>query len=283
MNEIKKHSEVMLPFMQDLKLEVPRLETKTAVCNLHGQYQATVLEGGTLEPCPICTAEKSNEWKRKKQEAENENWRKEKQRYIDDLNLQMYKKLNISKEFYYVTLDDYKPKTKAQEEAKKAVAEMIKTRKGKIILLGNNGAGKTMLANIVAKELKGCVYTMYEITTMIRQSYTAKAEKSELEIVQELIELPFLAIDELGRVSNTEAVQTWFSFILDKRHSLGLPTMIIGNLHFMKDCEHKGCPRCFENFFDKDVLSRFHEDTVVIVIKATDGRVEKKTMRYFSD
>jgi DNA replication protein DnaC len=283
MNEIKKHSEVMLPFMQDLKLEVPKPEMKTAICNLHGQYQATVLEDGTLEPCPICTAEKSNEWKRKKQEAENENWRREKQRFIDNENLQLYKQLNISPEFYYVTLDDYKPKTKAQEEAKKAVAEMIKTRKGKIILLGNNGAGKTMLANIVAKELKGCVYTMYEITTMIRQSYTARAEMSELQIVRKLIELPFLAIDELGRVSNTEAVQTWFSFILDKRHSLGLPTMIIGNLHFMKDCEHKGCPRCFENFFDKDVLSRFHEDTVVIVIKSSDGRVEKKTMKYFSD
>lgn len=283
MNEIKKQSDAMFSFMQDLKLEVPVIKTQMAVCPIHGQYQAKVWEDGTVEPCHVCEIEKSSEWKRKKQEQENEDWRKEKERWIDDLNLQTYKKLNISQEFYYVTLDDYKPKTKAQEQAKIAVAEMIKNRRGKIILLGSNGAGKTMLANIVAKELKGCVYTMYEIATMIRQSYTAKAEKSELEIVRELIELPFLAIDEVGRISNTEAVQNWFSFILDKRHSLGLPTMVIGNLHFKKDCEDEGCPKCFENYFDKDVLSRFHEDTVVIVIKTTDERVAKKSMRYFSD
>ena len=124
---------------------------------------------------------------------------------------------------------------------------------------------------------------MYEMATMIRQSYTPKAEKSELEIVREFINLPFLVIDEAGRVASSEAVLNWFSFILDQRHSLGLPTWINGNLHFKKDCAEKGCPRCFENYFDKDMLSRFHEDTTVINIKANDGREEKKTLKYFSD
>ncbi len=64
---------------------------------------------------------------------------------------------------------------------------------------------------------------------------------------------------------------------------MGKPTWINGNLHFKKDCTEKGCPRCFENYFDKDMLSRFHEDTTVINIKAKDGREEKKTLKYFSD
>lgn len=141
----------------------------------------------------------------------------------------------------------------------------------------------TMLASIACMALGGHIYTMYEMATMIRQSYTAKAEKSELEIVRGFINLPFLVIDEAGRVSASEAVLNWFSFILDQRHSLGLPTWINGNLHFKKDCAEKGCPRCFENYFDKDMLSRFHEDTTVINIKAKDGRTEKKSFKYFSD
>lgn len=284
--EIKDQKELMFSMLQDLKSPstAPKFRTEKRTCPIHNKiYEAKIYEDGTEEGCPVCSVEKGAELKRKRLEEQNEEWRKQKEGKDRAENVELCKKLNISPEFYFSTLEDYLPKTKAQEEAKKAVAEMIKTGKGKIILLGSNGAGKTMLASICARELKGCIYTMYEIATMIRQSYTAKAEKSEIEIVRELVELPFLAIDEVGRIANSEAVQNWFSFILDKRHSRGLPTIVIGNLHFKKDCEQGGCPRCFENYFDKDVLSRFHEDTTVIQIKAPDERREKKTMKYFSD
>ena len=69
-----------------------------------------------------------------------------------------------------------------------------------------------------------------------------------------LATIPFLCIDEVGRIKNTEAVQDWFSYILDKRHSEGLPFMLIGNLHFKKDCKDGGCPKCFENYFDNETL-----------------------------
>lgn len=284
--EIKNQKELMFSMLQDLKSPstAPKFRTEKRTCPIHNKiYEAKIYEDGTEEGCPICSAEKGAELKRKRLEEQNEEWRKQKEGKDRAENVELCKKLNISPEFYFSTLEDYKPKTKAQEEAKKAVAEMIETGKGKIILLGSNGAGKTMLASICARELKGCIYTMYEIATMIRQSYTAKAEKSEIEIVRDLVELPFLAIDEVGRIANSEAVQNWFSFILDKRHSRGLPTIVIGNLHFRKDCDQDGCPRCFENYFDKDVLSRFHEDTTVIQIKAPDERKEKKTMKYFTD
>ena len=284
--EIKNQKELMFSMLQDLKSPstAPKFRTEKRTCHIHNKiYEAKIYEDGTEESCPVCSAEKGAELKRKRLEEQNEEWRKQKEGKDRAENVELCKRLNISPEFYFATLEDYKPKTKAQEEAKKAVTEMIETGKGKIILLGSNGAGKTMLASICARELKGCIYTMYEIATMIRQSYTAKAEKSEIEIVRDLVELPFLTIDEVGRIANSEAVQNWFSFILDKRHSRGLPTIVIGNLHFRKDCDQDGCPRCFENYFDKDVLSRFHEDTTVIQIKAPDERREKKTMKYFSD
>ena len=284
--DIKDQKNLMFDLLKDMQSPstAPKFRTEKRTCPIHNKiYEAKIYEDGTEEACPVCAEEKGAELKRKRLEEQNEEWRKQKEGRDRAESVELCKKLNISPEFYFSTLEDYLPKTKAQEEAKKAVAEMIETGKGKIILLGSNGAGKTMLASICARELKGCIYTMYEIATMIRQSYTAKAEKSEIEIVRELVELPFLAIDEVGRIANSEAVQNWFSFILEKRHSRGLPTIVIGNLHFRKDCDQEGCPRCFENYFDKDVLSRFHEDTTVIQIKAPDERREKKTMKYFSD
>lgn len=284
---MKDQKEAMFAILQNMQIpqtEELKFKTEKRTCPIHNKiYEAKIYENGTEEGCPICREEKSAELKRKRLDEQDAEWRREKAEQNKSLQIELCNKLNVSPEFYFATLDDYKPKTKAQEEAKKAVEEMIKTASGKIILLGSNGAGKTMLASITARELKGRIYTMYEIATMIRQSYTAKAEKSELEIVRELVELPFLAIDEVGRIANSEAVQNWFSFILDKRHTRKLPTIIIGNLHFKKDCEQGGCPKCFENYFDKDILSRFHEDTSVIVIKAPDQRKENKSLKYITD
>lgn len=278
---IKQPNELMFSILKELQTEETKIEKpqkKKCTCEKHGEYIATVLDG-VVSACPKCA-----EIRRAEQLAEEEKIREQEKQYFENaLMIDRCKKSNISPEFYFSKLEDYKPKTKAQEEAKKSAQKMIETNTGKLILLGSNGAGKTMLASIIAKALNGHIYTMYEIATMIRQSYTSKAEKSELEIVRELVELPFLAIDEVGRIANSEAVQNWFSFILDKRHSRKLPTVIIGNLHFKKDCEEGGCPKCFENYFDKDILSRFHEDTSVIVIKAPDERQGKNTLKFITD
>ena len=259
------------------------IDEKECSCEKHGTFIQKFYKGGSASRCPKCVEIENAEWKRKRAEAEE----KERQDQIAQKQRQdrikCCENANISPAFYFAELTDYIPKTKAQEEAKKAVQNMIETGKGKIIMLGSNGAGKTMLASIACQHLGGKVLTMYEISAMIRQSYTQKAEKSELEIVNELAELPFLVIDEIGRVTSSEAVQNWFSFILDKRHAFGRPTIIIGNLHFKKDCENKGCPKCFENYFDNDILSRFHEETTVINMKCPDGRKEKHSMKYISD
>lgn len=259
--------------------EIKLISEEKCTCEKHGEYLQKNYSDGSKTICPKC-AEDENKELREKREAEID---AEIERQKKNNKIKYFKKCNVSPEFYFTELSDYIPKTKAQEEAKKAVKEMIETGKGKIIMLGSNGAGKTMLANIACQHLGGKIYTMYEISAMIRQAYTPKAEKSELEIVNEISELPFLVIDEIGRVTSSDALQNWFSFILDKRHANKRPTILIGNLHFKKDCENKGCPKCFENYFDNDILSRFHEETTVINIKCQDERKEKQSMKYFTD
>lgn len=233
-------------------------------CKKHGKYQGiqTVYKNGftVKSACPKCNDEKH------KLEKEFE---KEQQ-------VKILKAMNIEPEFYYKTFDDFIPKDKSQEKALYAVKKMIEQRHGKVILLGSNGVGKTMLASIATRILGGKIYSMYEISAMIRQSYTIKAERSELEIVKELASVPFLAIDELCRTKCSDTEQNWLSYILDKRHTRNLPFMIMSNGHFKKFCKFGGCPKCFENFVDNDILSRLREDSSIVVIEAPDERSNKK-------
>ena len=152
---------------------------------------------------------------------------------------------------------------------------MIAKKSGKIILLGSNGVGKTFLGSMAIKALGGKILSMYEITTMIRHSYSVKAEKTELEIVQDLASIPMLVIDEMGRTKGSDAELNWLSYILDKRHTRDLPFMILTNTHLSRDCPKKGCDSCFERFVNNDVLSRLRQNSQIITIKAPDYRARK--------
>ena len=132
-----------------------------------------------------------------------------------------------------------------------------------------------MLGSILAKESDGKIYTMYEISTMIRQSYTMKAEKTELEIVNELASVPLLVIDEVGRVTGSNFNNNWQSYVLDKRHTRGLKTVYLGNGHLRENCSKKGCEKCFENSMDGDVISRLRQDSKIINIFGIDYRACK--------
>lgn len=249
--------------LTDLKNNPSEVAYSERVCPKHGKYTAKIMHFNGSEiacACPVCEEEQ-----KRIEQCEFE--RAERKRHIKHCE-----ECNIEPEFYFKTIADFVPKSDSQKIAFEAVKKMISEKHGKIVLLGGNGVGKTMLASIAAKELNGKIYTMYEISTMIRQSYTVKADKSELEIVRSLISLPFLAIDEIGRSKGSLAEQNWLSEVLNKRHSRRLPFMLLGNGHFKSMCPNHGCNKCFENFVDSDILSRLQSDSSVIMIIANDER-----------
>lgn len=235
------------------------------MCKKHGEYISDVIhfEDGReawVTDCPQCIAEREEE-ERKDQE------KRERKRILAQC-----KESNIEPEFYFKKLEDFIPQTESQKKALEASRKLIYGDLKKVVLLGPNGVGKTMLASIVTRELCGKIYSMYEISAMIRDTYTAKAKKSELDIVYELASIPFLAIDEMGRSSGSNSEMNWLSFILDKRHTRKLPFILISNRHLMRNCKNGGCSDCFENFIGNDCLSRLYEDSAVITIDAKDNR-----------
>ena len=189
--------------------------------------------------------------------------------------LQHYKDCNIEPEFYGKKLNDFKAKTPSQVEALNSVQDMIDGKISTLVLLGGYGTGKTMLGSILADMFNGKIYTMYEISTMIRQSYTIKAEKTELEIVNELASVPLLVFDEVGRTNSSSFNMNWLSYVYDKRHTRKLKTVFLGNGHLRKNCPDGGCEKCFENYMDGDVISRLRQDSKVINIVADDYRAGK--------
>lgn len=277
MNEIKTGINIVDRMFMGFRKKIAPVKTWTAEksCDKHGSFSALfyLYDNGDIssDDCPICSQERMVE-EQKKMDQEEKAEQEREAREAEQRRINRLKVRNVSPEFWNKTLADYIPKTNGQKIAKEAVENLIETQQGKIIILGSNGTGKTMLSSMAVKELGGYIYTMYEISTMIRQSYTAKADRSELEIVEDLAQAPFLAIDEVGRVKNSEAVRDWFSYIIDKRHTSGKPTMLTGNLHFLKQCKNGGCEQCFERYFDSDIVSRLQQDTTIIYIKAEDNR-----------
>lgn len=253
------------------RLAFPEITTETAEfqCARHGKVscEAVVIGGDKKLFCPICEKEAEEEEQRriaqKKAEQEQKDFEADK------------RTKNIEREYWGKGFDDFEVFSESQGKALEAVKQMVAGRRGKVVLLGSNGCGKSMLGSIAVDKLGGKILSMYEITTMIRQSYTVKAERTELEIVTELATIPMLVIDELGRTKGSAAEMNWLSYILDKRHSRGLPFMLLTNTHLKKNCKSGGCERCFENFVDSDILSRLRQDSrIITIVDAPDYRAK---------
>jgi DNA replication protein DnaC len=229
------------------------------LCTKHGKYIAHISEimGKTFETgCPECDKET------------DERNRTEETKQAQEELIKRYKAMNIEREFYDATFENYIAETQNEKHALAAMQKIVSERKGKIILLGRNGSGKTHLMSVAVKTLGGYLYSMYEISTMIRQSYTTMAKESELDIVNRLASCPMLAIDEIGRTKGSETEQNWLSYIVDKRHVRGLPFAMASNKMLKRLIPESERDRLipFEAYVDSDILSRFQQDTEIITM-----------------
>ena len=234
-----------------------------AHCDKHGDYEeqsATVFGMSLSTGCPQCLADAEV------QEAAI--------RARDALEARgrALAAMNIEPAYYDATLDNFQTPTPELAHALERVRDLVAGRVQKVVMLGANGTGKTHLACAAVQALGGRILTMYEISTMIRASYTPRATRDELEIVDELARLKLLAIDEIGRTKGSDTEANWLSYIVDKRHVRRLPLILISNKHARKDCMAGGCAGCLENFIGEDIMSRLFEGGVLLKFSGEDWR-----------
>lgn len=181
------------------------------------------------------------------------------------------KKLRIEPMYYNKTFENFETKTDEQKIAKEYAEKLSIEKKGKLVMIGKNGTGKTHLAIAALKKIGGEIYTMFEISSLIRTSYSTPGE-TELQILNRLARVKLLVIDEVGRSKGSESESNWLSYIIDKRHVRYLPSIIISNRHLKKNCPERGCDKCIENYLDSDIISRLVENGKILEFTGRDYR-----------
>jgi DNA replication protein DnaC len=230
-------------------------------CIKHGAYKAEEIEilGIKIKTkCPLCEAEKN------KRELEKEEVLQKLKIENDFLNR------GIEPEFFNVSLEDYKAETENEEKALKACKDLLEGKIKKVLLLGNNGTGKTMLADALAIKLHGVRVTMYELSAKIREGYSKN--KSELEIINALLSYPFIAIDEIGRTKGSEAELNWLSYLIDKAHTRGVRLLLISNKKQAHSLPKERLGEAIEYFLPNDAISRLRQNSVIVEVDGRDRR-----------
>lgn len=238
-------------------------QTGTHRCRTHGiEYPADtrVVAGIEIQVggCPECLAEKRRRLSAVRDDEEE--------------RARLNRACRIEPGFEAATLESYRAVTPAQKRALRAARRLIQGKIKALLLLGPNGTGKTHLAVSAVREMRGQVWSMYEITTRIRATYTPRATETELDVVDRLTRVPLLGIDEIGRTRGSEAEANWLSYVIDKRYSRGLPLMVMSNNHQRSICPQGGCARCIENYLGADIASRLADGGLTVRLDGEDYR-----------
>lgn len=218
-----------------------------------------------LSQCPECVKERKAKMEQEEEEERKIILFEKKERE----RIERLKRLNIEPEFYNATFKNYIAETETQRQAKWAVQELVKGNLQKVILLGENGVGKSHLGSVAVNETDGLIMTAYEIGVFIRGGVATGKEHERLEY---LSSVSLLVVDEMGRTKMSEAERYWHSYIFDKRHVRGLRSMVLSNHHYRRDCRLGGCPKCFENLLDDDSISRFMQRGYTLTVQGRDYR-----------
>lgn len=231
------------------------------VCKKHGPYLTSYINVFDIPfetPCPEC--------EKLREQAEEQTYLKE----LAEHKRRDLVERGVEPEFLDKTFDDYKAETESEKNALRAVKALQSGTIKKVVLLGANGVGKTMLADCLIKEIGGIRITMFELSARIREGFNCN--QTEVNTLEKLLRYPLIVIDEVGRTKGSEAERNWLSYLIDKVHTRGKRLMLISNRQTAKHLPPERKGDAFEYFFDNDVISRLRQDTWIVEVTGRDRR-----------
>lgn len=216
-----------------------------------------------------------------KQKAEEEQRRKyEKQRRIERLKQRSL----IDERYQSKTFNDIEMTSNsfitAYNRCKKycEVSSEVYEKGLGIYLWGDSGTGKTLLTSCMANELMEKEYTVlftnfFEILKAIRGTYNSKSSETDDSIINNIADVDFLFIDDLGTESLSKNdgdnfTQDKIFEIINKRYNKKKPTIFSSN-YPIRDLVAS------RNFMDKTVDRINEMSSAVIEIKGESYRTKK--------
>lgn len=217
------------------------------VCDEHGPYTSDRWElnnppeampailRGFWSQCPTCDRMGQAEVERRTAEIRN---RKANQ---DALRREMFRASGIPERFLDKDVWRYQrgmPKQNEAWEAVKSYCMRIEDviQNGRcLVLFGASGTGKTHLAcgvvrHVIEKGGTALYITIQDAVGRIRSTYSKKGDSTEDEVLAEFQRVDVLAIDEIGRQSDSAHERETFFRILNRRYQDLRPTVLVSNL-----------------------------------------------------
>ena len=258
-----------------------KLYRKTIDWNLYGTKRVMKLD---YERCNCKDAQKYwNEYDMKKlQMLEEEKKLRMMQEFANKVdkiikNSKMSKRnLNYKFENFEVNSNNKKVYQSLKNYSEKLVNEV--ERKG-LILVGNNGVGKTHLACSIANELikNGIpiIYgTLINLLAELKNTYDVYNNISEMKIIKLYEKVDLLIIDDLGKEKPSEWGLEKLFTIINSRYENNLPVIITTNYDQNSLINRLSINGEIETV--KSIISRLYEMCYLVKIEDRDHRIKNK-------